>query len=137
MSTATFTHWHFVSIVVAGLAVLQGTLGLLRSFEVFRVGADLTGRGAIFIPLMGLITVARGGLIGGTALLYILFACGALMRKQWGWWAGLIAAVINGLLVLGLVLDGEAVVHSLFWAVVPAILLWYLFSPAGRELLRN
>jgi hypothetical protein len=58
------------------------------------------------------------------------------VRKQWGWWAGLIAALINGLLVLGLVLEGEVVVHSLFWAIVPAILLWYLFSPAGRELLK-
>lgn len=133
---ATLTHWHFVPIVVGGLAVLQGVLGLLRSFELFQSGTDLVGQGAILIPLMGLVTVARGALIATVALLYVLFACGALMRKQWGWWAGLIAALINGLLVLGLVLEGEVVAHSLFWAIVPAILLWYLFSPAGRELLK-
>lgn len=93
--------------------------------------------GVLFIPLMGLVTVARGGLIGVVAVLYILFACGALMRKNWGWWAGLVAAVINALLVLSLVMQGEAVVHSLVWTIVPAILLWYLFSPPGRELLKS
>jgi hypothetical protein len=52
-----------------------------------------------------------------------------------GWWAGLIAALINGLLVLGLLIEGEVIVRSLVWAIVPAILLWYLFSRAGRDLL--
>src|SRR5687768_7181764 len=134
---ATLTHWHFVPFTIAALAVLQGVLGLLRSLELFRVGTDLVGQGVLFIPLMGLVTVARGGLIGLVAVLYILFACGALMRKNWGWWAGLVAAVINALLVLSLVMQGEAVVHSLVWTIVPAILLWYLFSPPGRELLKS
>jgi hypothetical protein len=123
--------------VIATLAVLQAVVALLRSFELFRVGTDLTGRGVLLIPLMGLITVARGGLVAVVALLYVLFAWGALIGKTWGWWSGLLAAVINGVLVLSLALQGEAVMHSLVWGIVPAIVLLYLFAPAGRELLKH
>jgi hypothetical protein len=90
-----------------------------------------------FFPLMGLVTVARGGLIAIVAALYVLFAWGALIGKNWGWWSGLVAAVINGVLVLSLVLQGEAFMHSLVWVIVPAIVLWYLFAPSGRELLKH
>lgn len=123
--------------LIAALAVLQAVLALLRSFELFRIGTDLTGRGVLLIPLMGLITVARGGLVAVVAALYVLFASGALLGQPWGWWAGLVAAVINVLLVLSLALQGEAVLNSLVWVIVPAIVLFYLFAPAGRELLKH
>jgi hypothetical protein len=61
-------------------------------------------------------------------LLYAVFAVGALARKNWAWWAGLIGALINVFLVLSLVLQGESVMHSLVWVIVPAILLYYLFK---------
>jgi hypothetical protein len=126
----------FALYLITALAVLQAVLALLRSFELFRIGTDLTGRGVLLIPLMGLITVARGGLIAVVALLYVLFAWVALIGKPWGWWAGLVAAVINLILVLSVTLQGEAIMHSLVWAIVPAIVLSYLFAPAGRELLK-
>lgn len=127
----------FALYLIATLAVLQAVLALLRSFELFRIGADLTGRGVLLIPLMGLITVARGGLIAVVAVLYVLFAWGALIGKNWGWWAGFVAAVINGVLVLSLVLQGEVIMYSLVWGIVPAIVLFYLFAPVGRELLKQ
>jgi hypothetical protein len=41
---------------------------------------------------------------------------------------GIIAALMNVLLVLSLVLQGAPLVHSLVWVIVPAILLYYLFK---------
>jgi hypothetical protein len=127
----------FALYLITALAVLQAVLASLRSFELFRIGTDLTGRGVLLIPLMGLITVARGGLVAVVAVLYVLFAWGVLIGKSWGWSAGLLAAVINLILVLSVVLQGEAIMHSLVWAIVPAIVLFYLFAPAGRELLKT
>jgi hypothetical protein len=123
-----------VLIVMAVLAVLQGVLGLLRSFEWFRIGIDLAGRGVIILPVLGVIAMARSGLIALVALLYFLFAWGALARQGWAWWLGLIAALINGFLVVGVLMQGESVMQSLLWAVVPVILVIYLFAPAGRQL---
>ena len=74
----------FALYLIATLAVLQAVVALLRSFELFQIGTDLTGRGVLFIPLMGLITVARGGLAALVAVLYILFAWGGVDRKKLG-----------------------------------------------------
>lgn len=86
---------------------------------------------------MGAIAVGRGLLVGGTALLYILFAWGAFSQKGWAWWIGLVAALMNGLLVFSVVMQGESIVQSLVWTVVPMILLCYLFSPPGRQALKG
>lgn len=82
-------------IVVVVLAVVQGVGGFLRANHWFEVGVDLVGQGLVFIPLMGLVAIGRGGLVAGIALLYVLFAVGALAGKNWAWWAGLIGALIN------------------------------------------
>jgi len=92
--------------VIAGLALAQGVLGILRAFKLFQIGIDLAGRGVFFIPLMGAITFARGGLVVVIALLYILFAWGALTRRHWAWWVGLVASLVNGLVVLSTVSGG-------------------------------
>jgi hypothetical protein len=114
-------------LVVVGLVIIQGFLALLRANHWFQVGVDLLGEGLLLIPLMGLVAIGRGGVVAGMGLLYALFAVGALAGKNWAWWAGLIAALINVFLVLSLVLQGESVMHSLVWVIVPAILLYYLF----------
>jgi hypothetical protein len=123
--------------VVVVLATVQGFGAMLRANHWFHAGVDLLGQGLVFIPLMGLVAIGRGGLVAGTAVLYILFAVGSLAGKGWGWWMGLVAALLNGFLVLSLVVQGEAIVHSLVWAIVPAIVLCYLFAPAGREMLKH
>jgi hypothetical protein len=123
--------------IVAALALLQGVLGLLRSYEVVRFGVDLAERGVLLLPLLGIVTVARGGLVAIIALLYLLFAVGALRRDAWSWWIGLAAALLNGLLVVNAMAQGASVVQSLLWAVVPLILVSYLFAPAGRRALGN
>jgi len=118
-------------VVVVVLAVVQGVGGFLRANHWFEVGVDLVGQGLFFIPLMGLVAIGRGGLVAGIGLLYVLFAVGALAGKSWAWWTGLIAALMNVFLVLNLMFLGESIVRSLFWVIVPAILLYYLFKTLG------
>ena len=115
--------------IVVGLVIVQGFLAFLRANHWFQVGVDLLGQGLLFIPLIGLVTIGRGGLVAGVALLYTLFAIGELAGKNWAWWLGLVAALINVFLVLSLVLQGLPVIHSLVWIIVPVILLCYLFTP--------
>jgi hypothetical protein len=121
--------------IVAALALLQGVLGLLRSFEIVRFGVSLTDQGALLLPLLGILTAARGGLVAILALLYLLFAVGALRQHAWSWWVGLGAAVLNGLLVVNTMVQGASIPLSLLWAVVPLALVTYLFAPAGRRAL--
>jgi hypothetical protein len=121
--------------IVVALALLQGVLGLLRSLEIVRFGVNLTERGAILLPLLGILTAARGGLVAIIAVLYLVFAVGALRQDAWSWWVGLVAAFLNGLLVVNTMVQGAPIALSLLWAVVPLILVSYLFAPAGRRAL--
>ena len=123
--------------VVAALAVLQGVLGLLRSLELVRFGVNLTEQGVLLLPLLGILTAARGGLVAIIALLYLLFAVGALRQDPWSWWVGLAAAVLNGLLVVNAMAQGASIALSLLWAIVPLVLVSYLFAPAGRRALAD
>jgi hypothetical protein len=118
--------------IVAALALLQGVLGLLRSFEIVRFGVNLTDQGAFLLPMLGILTAARGGLVAIIAVLYLVFAVGALRQDAWSWWVGLAAALLNGLLVVNTMVQGASIVQSLLWAVVPLVLVSYLFAPAGR-----
>ncbi len=95
--------------IVAALALLQGVLGLLRSFEIVRFGVNLTAQGVLLLPLLGILTAARGGLVAIIALLYLLFAVGALRQHAWSWWVGLAAALLNGLLVVNAMAQGASV----------------------------
>lgn len=121
--------------IVAALALLQGVLGVLRSFEIVRFGVNLADQGALLLPLVGILTAARGGLVAIIALLYLVFAVGALRQDAWSWWVGLAAALLNGLLVVNTMVQGASIVLSSLWAVVPLVLVSYLFAPAGRRAL--
>jgi hypothetical protein len=121
--------------LVAALALLQGVLGLLRSFDIVRFGVKLTGQGVLLLPMLGILTAARGGLVAIIAVLYLVFAVGALRQDAWSWWVGLVAAFLNGLLVVNTMVQGAPIALSLLWAVVPLILVSYLFAPAGRRAL--
>jgi len=121
--------------IVAALALLQGVLGLLRSFDIVRFGVNLTGQGVLLLPMLGILTAARGGLVAIIALLYLVFAVGALRQDARSWWVGLAAALLNGLLVVNTMVQGASIPLSLLWAVVPLIVVSYLFAPAGRRAL--
>jgi len=131
-----------VSIGIAVLAVLQGVFGVLRAFTYFRTGGELAGRQgliliplvrAMLIPLVRAVVYGRGVLIILIALLSFVFAAGVLLGKRWGWWCGLIAAVFNILLVLGLLIDSERIAELMLWLIVPVLVIWFLFSRFGWQ----
>jgi hypothetical protein len=124
-------------IIITLLALAQGILGVLRSFAWFQAGTDISGRGFLVSRLAADVLYFRGGLIAVIALLYFLFAIGALMGQAWSWWVGLVAALINFVLVMSSISQAEDILLALPWIVVPLVLVWYLFSPAGRLALRR
>lgn len=121
--------------VVALLAVAQGVAGILRAAQWIKIGSDLAGRGALLLPIMGDLAIIRGGIVGVIALLYGLFAWGALAHQGWARPMGLTAAIVNALVVLSLLLGGAPAGQALLWGIVPAILIVYLLSPDGRRAL--
>jgi hypothetical protein len=120
--------------IVAFLAALQGMLGFLRANHWFQFGADLLGQGFLIIPLTGMVAIGRGGLIVAMCLLYLSFSFGALLEKTWAWWTGLIAALVNIVLVVSILLQGESIMRSVIWIIVPVVLLCYLFLPSRQRL---
>jgi len=121
---------------VAVLALAQGVLAVLRSLHWFDIGSDLMERGILLLPAIAMFVYARGALVGLIALLYVLFAFGEFAGRGWTRSCGAVAAVLNLLLVVGAVLEGEDVLRASLWAVVPVIVLWYVFSSAPGRAVR-
>jgi hypothetical protein len=119
--------------IILLLALIQGAAGLLRAFNWVQIGVDLFGQGLLLLPFVGALAVMRGLVISVVALLYVLFVIGALLGSHWAWWVCLTAVIINLLLVLNGLVQGAAVIQAVIWAVIPAILLFYLFSQTGRN----
>ena len=123
--------------IVMLLALAQGIAGLLRAFNWVEVGIDLFGEGLLLLPFIGVVAVMRGLLIAVVALLYGLFAGGALLRRSWARWIGLAAAIVNLLLVLSLLTQEAPVAQAIAWSAIPVMLIAYLFSPTGRDALKD
>ena len=123
--------------IVMLLALAQGIAGLLRAFNWVHVGVDLFGQGLLLLPFLGVVAVMRGLLIAVVALLYGLFAGGALLRRSWARWIGLAAAIVNLLLVLSLLTQEAPVAQAIAWSAIPVMLIVYLFSPTGRDALKD
>lgn len=122
-------------VVIVGLAVAQAVLGLLRAVHLVRFGSDLLGRGLLIMPAVGVLAIARGALVAGMAILYLVFAWGALKHRRWASRVGLVAALLNGFAVLDTLIAGEPASQALPWVVVPIVLFLYLLSPAGDRAL--
>src|SRR4030095_6047629 len=120
--------------IIASLALLQGIFGLLRAYNWVQIGKDLFGQGLLLLPFIGAVAVMRGLFISVIALLYVLFAIGALLGKSWAW-ACVTAALVNLLLVVGALVQGAPVLEAIAWSVIPVILLFYVFSQVGRNTL--
>ena len=118
-------------IFIAILALIQGVLGVFRAFDWFNFGADLFGQGVLILPLVGVVTFGRGGLVIVLAMLYLLFAVGMLMKKSWAWTLGLVVAAISVLLVINVLILGESVSRTAFWSIVSIVSASYLLPPSG------
>ena len=123
--------------IILFLAFLQSVFGLMRAYNWVQIGVDIFGQGGLFLPLVGALAVMRGLIISVVALLYLLSVFGALLAKRWAWWTGVIAVVLNLLLVLAGLAQGASVLDALAWSVIPVILLFYLFTPTKNNALRS
>jgi hypothetical protein len=123
-------------IVIAVLALMQGIFGILRAFEIFRIGIKLSMQGVLILPLLGVYALTVGKLMFVMALCYLLFAWGAFLHHRWAWKLGLGVSLVTGLVVLSLMLKGAADIWALLWLIVPVVLVWYLLSPGGRQAFR-
>jgi hypothetical protein len=123
--------------VILFLAFLQGVFGLLRAYNWVQFGFDLFGQGVLLLPFVGAMAVMRGSILSVVALLYLLSVFGALLAKRWAWWTGVIAVVLNLLLVLAGLARGASVLDAVAWSLIPAVLLFYLFTPATNNALRS
>jgi hypothetical protein len=124
-------------ILIAVLATMQGIVGILRAFEWFRLGIDMSMQGILLLPILGAVVFTWGKLVLVIALCYILFALGALFNQRWTWGLGLGVSLVTGLIVLSLMLKGAADIWSLLWLIIPLVLVWYLLSPVGRQEFRR
>jgi hypothetical protein len=122
--------------IIALLAFLQGIFGLLRAYHWVGVGVDLFGQGILLLPFVGAVAVMRGLVISVVAALYVLFGAAALLGRSWARWVGLVAAIINLLLIVSAVAAGALLVEAIPWSVIPVILIFFLFSPMGRHALK-
>jgi len=123
--------------IMVFLAILQGIGGFLRALNWVQIGVNLFGEGLLLLPFVGALAVMRGLFISVVALLYMLFVVGALMGRGWSWWTCLAAVIINLLLVLRALAQEALVAQALVWSVIPIILVFYLFSHAGRNALKG
>jgi hypothetical protein len=123
--------------IILFLAFLQSVFGLLRAYNWVQLGVDIFGQGGLFLPFVGAMAVMRGLIISVVALLYLMSVFGALLAKGWAWWTGVIAVVLNLLLVLAALAQGASVLDALAWSVIPVILLFYLFTPTKNNALRS
>ncbi|MGZ8435496.1 MAG: hypothetical protein ACXWXX_14050 [Candidatus Binatia bacterium] len=123
--------------VVALLALVQSALGVMRALHWFDAGSDLMGQGLLILPLVGVLAFFRGGVVAAIAILYVVFACGALLG--WGWvrWLGIVVAAVTLFMVVSVVIQGESPVRPLVWSIVPVVMLWYLLSASGRDALKT
>ena len=122
--------------MVAVLALVQSALGVLRALQWFDTGSDLMGQGLLILPMVGVLAFFSGGFVAAIAILYVVFACGALLG--WGWvrWLGIVVAALTLLMIVNVVIQGESPARALVWSIVPVVMLCYLFSAPGRDALK-
>ena len=118
--------------VIAVLALVQSALGVLRTLHWFELGSDLLAQGVLFLPIMGLAAFFRGALVAIIVSLYVLFASGVFLHRSWAWWLGMIVAVVNLLLVVSVMAQGEAMMQAIPWLIIPVIMISYLYF-SGRQ----
>lgn len=121
--------------IIAVLAIVQGAAGVMRALHWFDIGSDFLDQGLLLLPLIGVMAFSRGAFITVVALWYVAFACGALLGRSWARWLGIVVAVVSLFLVVSVVIQGEALASALLWAVVPVVMLFYLFTTAARPAL--
>lgn len=120
-------------ILIALLAIVQAVAGILRAARWIHIGSDLSGRGVLFLPIIGAIAMTRGVIVGTIAVLFGAFALGVLAHRSWARGVGLAAVIANTVAVLSVLLGGAPLARTLVWMIVPVIVIVYLLQPARRS----
>jgi hypothetical protein len=121
--------------VIALLALVQAGVGVFHAIRWFRLAFQLGERGALLLPLAGALVALRGIFALVIAILYLVFAGGALAGRDWAWGIGMVAVVLNLLGVLTLLFTGDALVSAAIRGLLALVIFAYLVSPAGRRAL--
>jgi len=121
--------------VIAALALGQGLFGVLRTLHWVEVGGDFMERGLLILPLLGLLAIGRGMVVAVLAVLFGVFSYGLLQRRSWARGLGIFLSLVTLPLVVSAVIHGESLARALVGAIVPVVILCYLMSPTGRQVL--
>jgi hypothetical protein len=122
------------TMLIAILALAQGLLGILRALRWFEAGSDLFGQGLLLLPMIGMVAFLRGTFVAVLAFLYGVFAWGIYVGRDWARPLGIAVVIVNLLLVVSVLIQGEEPLRALFWLIMPLILLWYLLSHPTRSI---
>jgi hypothetical protein len=119
--------------VIASLALMQGFIITLVALIWFGIASIFDQGSGVTSPLIVMLAQAKGGVLIVIALTYLVFAEGARRVRDWAWWVGLLASVLNILYLVRILLGGASVVVVLLGLIIPLIITWYLLSPTGRR----
>ncbi len=135
MTARTATPRSMGLTIIVVLAVVQAAVGIFWAIRWFYLAGQLGERGALLLPLAGVLVFLRAVFATIIALLYLAFVGGAFARRDWAWGVGMLAVILNLLGALTLVLTGDAMGLVAVRAAVAIVIFAYLISPAGRSAL--
>jgi len=121
--------------VIMWLAVAQGILLTFIALLWLQIANIFAPESGVTSSLVTMLAMAKGWVLIALALMYFIFAAGAWQTKGWAWWVGLLVSLVSILILVAALLKEGSVVMTLFWAIVPIIMLCYLLSAAGRQVL--
>ena len=121
--------------VMAGLALVQGIVGTLVGLVWLQVASLFDQESGVMSSLIVMMAELRGWLLIVLALMYFVFAAGAWQALGWAWWIGLLVSALSMLTLVSILLKGGSVVLVLVCLIVPIIMIWYLLTPEGRQVL--
>lgn len=119
--------------VIASLSIAQGFIAILVALLFFGIASIFDQSRSVTSSLMVMIAQARGGVLIIIALMYLAFVVGAWHARDWAWWIGLFASVLNILYLMHVLLRGESVVIVLLGWIIPLTILCYLLSATGSQ----
>jgi hypothetical protein len=112
---------------------MQGFIVTLVALIWFGIASIFDQGSGVTSPLIVMLAQAKGGILIVIALTYLVFAEGARRVRDWAWWVGLLASVLNILYLVRILLGGASVAVALLGLIIPLIITWYLLSSTGRQ----
>jgi hypothetical protein len=112
------------------LALAQAAFVVVRAVQWHGLGQHLVGQGFFLLPIAGFAAFGRGAADIVLVALYSAFVWGALSRKVWARAMGLLAATLNILAAVVLLLAGESVAQVLVFGIAPILIAACLLAPS-------